>query len=91
MVANILFCRRPPPPPPLPMTLGIKRSQFNFFGTWSVILHIKFMRITIAATGYKIFCLHTTTPTLGMWSMGQNSTFLEHGRVAYQINWNHEI
>ena len=30
------------------------------------------------------------TLTLGMGSMGQNSTFSEHGHVAYQIKENHE-
>ena len=28
--------------------------------------------------------------TLGMGSIGQNSTFSEHGHVAYQIKGNHE-
>ena len=28
--------------------------------------------------------------TLGMGSIGQNSTFLKHGHVAYQIKGNHE-
>ena len=30
------------------------------------------------------------TPTLGVRSNGQNSTFSEDGHVAYQIKWNHE-
>ena len=30
-------------------------------------------------------------PTLGMGSIGQNSAFSEHGHVAYQIKWNHEM
>ena len=29
-------------------------------------------------------------PTLGMGSVGQNSTFSEHGHVAYQIKENHK-
>ena len=29
-------------------------------------------------------------PTLGMWSVGQNSIFSEHGHVAYQIKENQE-
>ena len=29
-------------------------------------------------------------PTLGMGSVGQNSTFSEHGHVAYQVKENHE-
>ena len=34
---------------------------------------------------------NTPTPTLEMWSIGQNSTFLKHGHVSYQIKWKHEI
>ena len=30
------------------------------------------------------------TPTLGLGSKGQHSTFSEHGHVAYKIKWNHE-
>ena len=37
--------------------------------------------------GSKYFA-RRSTPTLG--SKGQNSTFSEHGRVAYQIKGNHE-
>ena len=33
----------------------------------------------------------TLTPTLGMRSIGQNSTFSEHGHVANQMYWNHEM
>ena len=29
--------------------------------------------------------------TQGMGSIGQNSTFSEHGYVAYQIKWNNEM
>ena len=35
--------------------------------------------------------LPTDTQPLGMGSIGQNSTFSEHGHVAYQIKWNHEM
>ena len=49
-----------------------------------MMLHIKFKIITNAATRYQIFCLHIP-PALGMGSIGQNSTFSEHGRVAHQI------
>ena len=52
------------------------------------MLHIKFKRITIAATRYQIFsCI---PPTLGMGSIGQSSTFSVHGHVAYQVKRNHE-
>ena len=30
-----------------------------------------------------------TPSTLGMRSMGQNSTFSEHGHAAYQVYWIH--
>ena len=30
-------------------------------------------------------------PTLGMGSIGQNSTFLEHGHVAYALKGNHKL
>ena len=65
-----------------------------------VKLHVKFKRITIAATRYRIFCLYPCIPlptpppppppTLKMGSIGQNSTFLEHGHVADQIKGKHE-
>ena len=40
-------------------------------------------------------CLPADPPfpptTLGMGSIGQNSTFSEHGYVEYQIKWKHEM
>ena len=37
------------------------------------------------------YIAHIPTPSdLGMESTGGNSTFSEHGHVAYQVNWNHE-
>ena len=33
---------------------------------------------------------HTHTSTLGMGSIGKNSTFSEHSQVAYKIKGNHE-
>ena len=42
-----------------------------------------------------MLCMQTPPPphppTLGMGSIGQNSTFSEHGHVAYQIKGNHEM
>ena len=42
--------------------------------------------------GSKYFACRrpTNPPTLGLGSIGQNSTFSQHGHVAYQIKWNHE-
>ena len=37
----------------------------------------------------KIFCPQIP-PTPLTWSIGQKSTFSEHGHVAYQIKGNHE-
>ena len=55
-----------------------------------VMLHIKLNGIMNAATLFQIFCPHTS-PTLGIGSIGQESTFSEHGHVAYQIKGNHEM
>ena len=45
-------------------------------------------------TGSKYFTRRLAIPlppTLGMGSLGQNSTFSEHGYVAYLIKGNYEI
>ena len=58
------------------------------------MLHIKLKRITNAATWKQIFSLQTPIPQLPSPGNGvsrSNSTFLEHGHVAYQIKWNHEV
>ena len=36
--------------------------------------------------GCKYFARRSLSPTLEMGSIGQNSTFSEHGHVAYQLN-----
>ena len=36
--------------------------------------------------GCKNFARRSPSPTLEMGSLGQNSTFSEHGHVAYQFN-----
>ena len=74
------FAHRPP-------TLGVKIQLFqNMF-----LLHIKFKGIKNAATWKQIFCLHPHPP-FDPWRMskGQNSTFLEHGYIAYQNKGYHE-
>ena len=48
-----------------------------------------FKRITNASTWCQIFCPQTH-PDLRIGSVGQNSTFSEHGHVAYLIKENHE-
>ena len=59
----------------------------------TVMLHIKLKGITNAAAWLQKFCPQTPTHplTLGLGSIGQNSTFSEHGHVAYQIKSNHEM
>ena len=67
----------------------VNRSNSTFSNM--VMLYIRLKGITNAAAWYQVFCQHTPPPpTLRMGSMGQNSTFLEHGHVAYQIEGNHE-
>ena len=89
MAANIL-----PTDPPYPHPRdGVSRSKFNFFQNM-VMLHIKLKKITNAATWKQILSLQTPIPQLPSPGNGvsrSNSTFLEHGYVAYQIKWNHEV
>ena len=40
--------------------------------------------------GSKYFAPDPLPPAMGEGSKGQNSTFLEHAYVAYQIKWNHD-
>ena len=51
-----------------------------------VKLHIKLKGFRNEATLKQIFCPQTPPPPpLRPWGWGQNSTFSEHGHVAYQI------
>ena len=57
------------------------------------MMHVELKGIPHVATRYKIVFLqtpHTPPPLAWMGSNGQNSTFSEHGHVAYQIKWNRE-
>ena len=66
-----------------------------------VMLHMKLKGITNAVTVMVANILPTNPPTtprlpypphtLAMRSIGQHSSFSEHGHVAYQIKWNHEM
>ena len=40
--------------------------------------------------GSKYFARRFPPPTLGMGLKGRNSTFSDHGLIAYHIKWNHE-
>ena len=89
MVPNILPTT---PPPPEPNGQKVKIQPFQN----KIMLHIKVKEIMNASTSSQIFCLltpHHPPPPLALrWgSKGQNSCFSEHGQVAYQIKWNHEM
>ena len=61
-----------------PLTLGLGSKGQNF--TFSVTLHIKLKIISNVATWYEMFCPQPPLPpTLRMGSIGQNSSFSEHG------------
>ena len=83
---RIYFARRPPPPP----TSGwVNRSKFYLFRTWSCCISA-LRESRLQQQGTKYFACRPPTPppphpTLGMGSIGRNSTFSEHGYVAYQI------
>ena len=81
MVANNL-----PIDPSLDPGGGVKRSNFNFFRTCMVLLHIELKGIANAATCMCIFRPYMHPRTLG-WDQSSN-TFSESTHVAYQINWN---
>ena len=92
MVANILLAD---PCPPQPTTLGDgKKVKIQPFQNM-VMLHIKLMKLTNAATWKQIFCRESPSqpnpsdPMVGV--KGSNSTFSEHDQVAYQIKGKHEI
>ena len=55
-----------------------------------VMLHIQLKGIT-ECSSMVANILPTDNPTLGMGSVGQNSTFSEHGHVAYQTEGNQEM
>ena len=56
------------------------------------MLHTKLKGIMNAEHGSKYFTRRSPPPQRpnGMGSIGQNSTFLQHGPVAYQVKGNHE-
>ena len=60
---------------------------------YMVMVHINLKRITKCSNMVAIILAadpHSFT-TLGMGSIGQNSTLSEHDHVVYQIKWNHEM
>ena len=62
------------------------RSKFTFFSEYG---HIEYQfkgnqKMQQKGSKYLPADAYPLTPTLGMGSVGQNSTFSEHGHVAYQ-------
>ena len=88
MVANILPANPLPPKP----GDGVNRSNFNFFRTWSCCISNK--RISQMQQHCSKYFGRRPPPlppsTLWMGSVGQTSTFSEHGHVAYRIKEHHE-
>ena len=56
-----------------------------------VMLHIKFKGITKCSSMVANILPADPSLTLGMRSIVKKSTFSEHGRVAYQIEGNHQM
>ena len=82
-ISNAIFDQRPVPDP-----LGGLRQNVKIQFFWNMImLHIKLKRNINAATWQQIFCLRSPAHPhpLTQGSKGQNSTFSEHGQIAYQI------
>ena len=80
----------PQTPPHIPFYPRSQKVKIQLFRNM-VMLDIKLTGIINAATWQQIFCPQNLSPTtLGAGSKGQNSTFSEHGHVAYQIIENHE-
>ena len=79
-----------PADPPIPFYPRSQKVKIQLFRNM-VMLDIKLTGIINAATWQQIFCpQNLSLTTLGAGSKGQNSTFSEHGHVAYQIIENHE-
>ena len=80
MVENILAAN----PLPSPLNLGVKRSKLNFYRILSYqikkILEFRNMAANILPT-----YLPPTPLDLGCGVKSQNSTYWEHGYVAYEI------
>ena len=66
---------------------GVSRSKFIFFRAWSCCIS-NLRESQMQQHGSKYFACRPATRTLRMVSIGQNSTFSEHGHVAYQIKEN---
>ena len=86
------------PPPPTPPGVGVSRSEFNIFRTWSCCIsehghlayQIKENHECSNMVANILLADHIPSPTLVMGLVGQNSTFLEHGHLAYQNKENHK-
>ena len=84
-----LVCSNMTPPPTTNLGVGVKGQ----ISSNMAMLHNKLKRIRHAATWQQIFCTQTSPPPPlrpREWVKGQNSTFSEHGHLAYQIKVNHK-
>ena len=84
MVANIL------PADPYPLTLGMGQKVKIQIIQNMVMLHIKLKGIMKCCNMVANILRADPPPTLGIGSVGQNSTFSEHDHVAYQNKKNQE-
>ena len=87
MVANSLPAD---PLPARPLGDGVNRSKFNFIREWSGCVS-NFTGITKCSN--MVANIFPSDPTYapdprGMGSIGQKSTYSEHGHVSYQIKGN---
>ena len=71
-------------PPPTPLTMGVKRSKLNFYTILSYQIK-KILEFRNMASNILPTYLLTTPLDLGCGVQGQNSTYGEHGHVAYEI------
>ena len=89
MVANILPADPSLPHYPRGWDQQVKIQLFQTM----VKLHIKLIGITKCINMVANILPPDPKPPPDPWEgyTGQNSTFSEHGHVAYQIYWNHEM
>ena len=80
MVANILPTDTPPPPRHLGRESRMQQHGSKYFAP---------PPYPYSPPPQYFACRPPPSPTMRMGSVGQNSTFSEHGHVAYQIKENH--
>ena len=85
MLANTL-----PTDPHTSPSERVPRSKFIFFQTWSCCISNK-RNHKMQQHGSKCFALRARQYPRGWGLKGQNSSFSEHGHIAYQIKANHKM